>query len=66
MNAITSPVRFGMVSYHPAIPTAGTTDPAREERGGGRGDRNRGTRAGKPTEKQIKTNQKSNSQKDLN
>ena len=61
MNAITSPVEFGMVSYHPVIPTDGATNPAREE-GGGRGDRNRGTRAGKPDGKQIKTNQKFNSQ----
>ena len=29
MSIISSPKRFGIVSYHPVIPTAGTTDPSR-------------------------------------
>ena len=47
MNAIANPIRFGMVSYHPAIPTAGTTDPSRVEGEGGRGGQEQGDKSRK-------------------
>ena len=54
MNAIASPKRFGMVSYHPAIPTAGATDPAREERGEGGGTGTGGQELGNQMENRLK------------
>ena len=52
MSIISSPKRFGIVSYHPVIPTAGTTDPSRVEGEGGRGQ--------EQGDKSRKTNLKTN------